>query len=319
MNNNINEEPIVELALPDGPFLDNEEILDISVSRLGGAPVLTTMIEIPKCGSCKCSLFFILQMDCPLPDVDRILYVFACNTAKCSTFPEAWLSYFHYFSKTDERNEQISKNRRFGGSDFELTEKALSSLQISESSSETTVFSFQDFPRQFPCISLKICEEFWNEPSYKKNTAKMAFIPPITPATGEDADVYEKILPAGIDKKFEYFQKRVAAYPRQCVRYSPGGKLLPFSVKQIPAPPPCPTCHSPRKFDLQLMPAILHYLPVSKEKYLVQIPKEFRSNHPLFGDEMQWGTVFIYSCQSACYRLGRSSSASYCIIQQEND
>ena len=235
MSNSPIEESLIELALPDGPLIDNEEISDIFASRLGGPPVLINKIEIPKCGRCKCPLFFILQMDCPLPEVDRILYVFACNTAKCSSDSAAWHSYFHYLPKVKEQeNEQFSNIQNSCEVDFASTEKALSSLHITDSSPKLTTFLFQEYPRQFPCISFRICEEFWNEPSsQKKNIQKMTIPSPITPAIGEEADLYEKIMPIGVDKEFEYFQKRVAAYPRQCVRYSPGGKILPYSSSKI--------------------------------------------------------------------------------------
>jgi hypothetical protein len=328
MNNSAYEdEPCfssVELALPGGPLTthDIEEISDIYTSKLGGFPVLVDNIEIPKCGKCQVPMYFILQMDCPLPEIDRILYIFGCNTAKCSSSPEAWYSFFYYLPKDEKKTEQAQpiEKKNFWNMDFDTTEKALSSLQISDPLPKFTTFNFQEYPHQFPCTFLRICEEFWNEPSYsKRNEGKAIISPELTSPVEEEADVYEKIMPIGVDKEFEYFQKRVSAYPRQCVRYFPGGKPLPFSNQPVPSPSSCPICHSPRIFDLQLMPAIFHYLPVSNEKYLAHIPKHLRNQHPLFGDEMHWGTVFISSCHSGCHLLGKSTSTALCHIQQENE
>lgn len=300
---------IIELALPDGPLssnFDKEKISDIFTNKLGGYPVFLNKSlsnTIPKCKYCSNTLYFILQMECPLPDFDkdcnRILQVYGCNSSKCSGKNDSWYCFFSFVAKKTYKES-------------DLCEK-VSSLSLQEEGH--SFYPFPEYPSQFPCIALRICEEFWKEPSNKKQQTVNNII---TPSIGEEADVYEKILPIGVDKQFESFQKRVSAYPKQCIRYSYGGMELPFNNQLIAIPPPCPICHSPRIFELQLMPAILHYLPVSDDKYLSHIPNDKKSKHPLFGDEMQWGTVLIYSCGKSCYeQLGNQLTVAHCHVQQE--
>lgn len=307
---------IIELGLPDGPLTtQDDEAFDLFTSKIGGFPVFANEScaqKQPKCGCCGSDMYLILQMDAPLPDTpthDRIFHAFACNSSKCAATPQGWLAFFTLLPASQPSPSQptVVQKKNFWDADY-APEETFSKLSLEEKEEDEEYFAMSSYPAQFPATALRIVEEFWQEPKKKPE--------PVVPAeatvasTKDDPDVYEKIMPLGVDKQFEKFQKRTAAYPRQCVRYSPGGQPLPFNSSPLPQTPPvCPKCQQPQHFELQLMPAILNYLPVSNAKYLGHIPADKRSKHPLFGDEMQWGTVIVYSCGLGCHVLSGNENA----------
>lgn len=319
---------LVELGLPDGPLTtQDDEADDLYTSKIGGFPVFANeeLSQIqPKCGCCGSDMYLILQMDAPLPDtsmIDRIFYAFACNSVKCAATPEGWRAFFTLIQPEKPAPIQACQlpKKNFWEADF-LPEESLSNLSLKDKKEEEEkkqYFAMSSYPVQFPATALRIVEEFWQDPKKKPES-----VLPIAHATlaSEDPDFYEKIMPVGVDKQFEKFQKRTAAYPRQCVRYSPGGHPLSFNSNPLPQSPPlCPKCQQPQHFELQLTPAILNYLPVSNPKYLRHIQPEARSKHPLFGDEMQWGTVIVYSCGLGCHLLEdrNAECPATCLIQLE--
>ncbi|KAF8885017.1 programmed cell death protein 2 [Infundibulicybe gibba] len=161
---------------------------------------------------------------------------------------------------------------------------------------------------------------------------------------GKDKDIswaseaYENSLE--LDHVFERFMKRVDYEGEQCVRYELKGTPLPFSSDHVfqalfPAPPveplpvtkpafkvvhtpkrtykpagvpPCPTCHSPRVFECQLMPNLINILrasdadkgKVSDEERRKAVKRALKG---LDSDEkrgMEWGTCMIFSCEKDC-------------------
>ena len=321
---------IVELGLPDGSLtVQDEEAFDLFTSKIGGFPVYAKpelVVQEPKCACCGSTMYLIIQMDAPLPDTpthDRIFYAFACNSAKCAATPNGWCAFFTLVSKSSSPRDEATApsallKKNFWDTDY-TPEESLSKLSIKDDD-EAEYVAVSSYSAQLPATALRIVEEFWQE-ARKKPEPVVVVEPLPEPAGTEEADVYENIMPTGVDKQFQTFQKRTAAYPRQCVRYSPGGQALPFNASPLPQTSPvCPNCQQPQHFELQLMPAILNYLPVSNAKYLGHIPPEKRSNHPLFGDEMQWGTVIVYSCGIGCHVLGGGNNAhvpATCHIQLE--
>jgi hypothetical protein len=293
------DESLAELAIPDG-ILTEEEALDPLFCRLGGYTVYLTG-DFPvdfRCLKCSSILYFMLQVDCSSQALDRALYVFACNSASCCGDSGAWVSFFQ--TRTPRPTVNASKRTT------NFWESEVGNLCLEDDQQINSPFPHQSYPCQFPSLALKIVTEFWCEPVIPKNTYKLSVDVP--DAEFEDKDVYEKILPLGVDKKFEKFQKRIASYPRQCIRFD--CKPLAFSDTPLPEHPCCPICVTPSQYTLQLMPAILNYLPVAREPYLAHIAPKDRSKHPLFGDEMNWGSVFVYSCPN---------DHAHCIVQQETE
>ena len=89
------------------------------------------------------------------------------------------------------------------------------------------------------------------------------------------------------DKVFEKFQKRIGRSPEQILRYSFGGNPLWIS-QFLPKPediPSCPHCHSPRIFEMQLLPTI------------VTLGLKFNKKT---SESIEFGVVSVYSCSNSC-------------------
>jgi pre-rRNA-processing protein TSR4 len=340
-------EDIIELALPDGDLLASEDT-DIYTSKLGGRPVwLNTpskeFIDSLKCPKCGTDLFLLLQMDCPreeFPAVDRILYLFACNTRLCSQDPSGWRVIF--MTKRIKKDTEVSQAAPKSFWDSLMNENesneekespaSSSSLQSQKQQSQKPI-AWSNMKNKFPGIYLHIDEEIIVE---KKQREKKA--PVEISAEGLDTndeqwkgEEYEKFRVPGTDKSFSKFQKRIAHYPRQCVRYAVSGGQSPLlyhdmnldgeEIEKLCKPCQNSSCRSKQhRFELQLMPAILAFLPTEASAYISHIPTEKRSKNPLISDGMEWATVLVYSCAEFCGfkdGLHEETSEGSVIIQLE--
>ena len=107
---------------------------------------------------------------------------------------------------------------------------------------------------------------------------------------GEVFDESEWKVKAGPDAAFALFQKVTEKNPEQVLRYCFGGTELWISKRGrlttgVGCPPPCSLCSSPRTFEMQVQPQLLHYLGMTE-----QFQKQ----------SVDWGTVSVYSCSSSC-------------------
>ncbi|KAI9329340.1 programmed cell death protein 2 [Obelidium mucronatum] len=126
---------------------------------------------------------------------------------------------------------------------------------------------------------------------------------------GWEGEVYEKTQVKGVTKAFKTFQKTVAKYPEQCIRYGFKTEPLVYNERPFASPPPCPHCNSARVFEIQLMPALLSFLPV--EEYALKKTKHVKpakNAKPTLDDlstkGVDFGTLLIYTCSKNC--LGAS-------------
>ncbi|KAJ3030538.1 UNVERIFIED_CONTAM: hypothetical protein HDU68_008681 [Siphonaria sp. JEL0065] len=122
---------------------------------------------------------------------------------------------------------------------------------------------------------------------------------------GWEGEVYEKTQIRGVTKAFKTFQKTVAKYPEQCIRYGFKSEPLVYNEKPYSQPPPCPHCNSQRVFEMQLMPALLTFLPV--ESYALKeskVPKRAKNAAPSIDDlsakGVDFGTLLIFTCSKNC-------------------
>lgn len=94
------------------------------------------------------------------------------------------------------------------------------------------------------------------------------------------------------DRAFKNFQKRVSRAETQLIRWCHGGEALQVS-DQFPlpgrAPPPCPICHAPRVFEMQLVPGLMNFLEGAD------------------ADQYDFGTIIVYACSKDCPTLSSSS------------
>lgn len=309
----------VELGLPDGPLLNDEQI-DPFVTKIGGKPTWLRPTPATEqqltCTACAAQLYLLLQMDCPLngraSDVDRVIYVFGCNSRTCTESGQAGVVrvVVQCLEKAEVKRPKASLSAPKALWDDLLAssalESSLSHLDLEETApapTQTTGHFSSDYPCGFPATALHIVDELIaiHSKPRNKSTPDLERMMAEADVNGDtwQGEVYEKMSVAGYDKTFKNFHNQVSHYPRQCVRYCPKGRPLLFSSDPIPEIPPCPVCFKPRRFDLQLMPAVLSKLPTNQSQYLEHIPKKQRGQHPLFGDGMEWGTILVYSC-GAC-------------------
>ncbi|KAJ3076192.1 programmed cell death protein [Podochytrium sp. JEL0797] len=122
---------------------------------------------------------------------------------------------------------------------------------------------------------------------------------------GWEGEVYEKAQVKGATKAFKKFQKEVAKYPEQCVRYGFTSDPLLYNEKPFSQPPPCPHCTHPRVFEMQLMPALLTFLPT--EQYALKDSKSTKPSKnakPSLADlsakGVDFGTILVFTCSKNC-------------------
>lgn len=322
-------EDIIELALPDGALLPSEDT-EIYTSKLGGRPVWLThppkdLLEALTCPLCRTELFLLLQMDCPreeFPSFDRIVYVFVCNTRACSQDTRGWRVIFMQKRKDEEdkngKGGQEAKGKVPAASFWDTlmndepkdTEKISCDAKAAVKSKVNLPIPLSNPKQKFPGIYLHIDEEIIVEKREKKTEIPLE-VTEISGAAGGDeewsGEQYEKFRAPGTDKSFTRFQKLVAHYPRQCVRYAVSGSRTPLlyhdldltaAVSRLGS---CDHCNHPtHRFELQLMPAILAFLPTEAPEHTKHIPAAKKSNNPMVSDGMEWGSVMVYSCGALC-------------------
>lgn len=88
------------LGICHGKLLSNELEKSAYISKIGGCPRFhinpSNDCLIPLICSVCCSsnrIVFVAQIFAPIPNMDRSLYIFCCNSRKCSLKSEAWIVY----------------------------------------------------------------------------------------------------------------------------------------------------------------------------------------------------------------------------------
>ncbi|KAJ3232104.1 programmed cell death protein [Chytriomyces hyalinus] len=124
-------------------------------------------------------------------------------------------------------------------------------------------------------------------------------------ADGVEFDVYEKTQVKGMTKAFKTFQKAIEAYPEQCVRYGFGSNPLLFNDKPISKPDACVHCKAPRTFEMQLMPALLTFLPTEEFALKQQVKDAAENAAPRksvadLNKGLDFGTILVYTCSRNC-------------------
>ncbi|KAG0261457.1 Programmed cell death protein 2 [Actinomortierella ambigua] len=112
-----------------------------------------------------------------------------------------------------------------------------------------------------------------------------------------------------IDRAFLTFQKRIALFPDQVLRYARVEYELenpePLYVSDIGTPKPedilpCPHCHKERSFEFQILPQLLNYMAIDHSR----------------ADALDFGTVLVYSCKDNCHVKGKHYLDELAIVQQ---
>lgn len=332
------DEPIIELAMPDGDMASGDDV-DVYTSKLGSMPVwfnnltdaqvsrlnvqLQRSLTCPVCGHDR---YLVAQMDCPREEhssIDRICYIFGCNTRRCSQQSLGWSAIFVWRGQDRPAAPAPSATGTAGSfwdslmsAEGAKAEAAAQEVQPDAAPAASGIAILT--PKvALPGIYLHIEEELVMRKRARKPSAAEESRMPAPPAQSANADEdwsgeqYEKFRAQGTDRSFARFQKRCALYPRQCVRYvvARPARMDPESpVALLYADLPdveqkqstCPGCQQKMEyFEMQLMPAILAFLPTEQDQYLQHIPPKQRSTNPIISDGMEWGTVLVYSCGPA--------------------
>ncbi|KAF9363021.1 programmed cell death protein, partial [Mortierella sp. NVP85] len=120
-------------------------------------------------------------------------------------------------------------------------------------------------------------------------------------------EVYENTK-TDIDAAFLTFQKRIALYPEQILRYARMEYELtnpePLYVSDIGIPkpediPPCPDCGRERTFEFQILPQMLNHLAIDHSST----------------DALDFGTVLVYSCKDNCHVEGKYYQHEVALVQ----
>jgi pre-rRNA-processing protein TSR4 len=88
-------------------------------------------------------------------------------------------------------------------------------------------------------------------------------------------------------KTLHRFQKAVAANPQQSFRYAYGGAPLLYEDLADDDVPACDACGAPRRFELQLMPALVYDAGDSLSR------------------KLDFGTVLVFTCSANCESVHR--------------
>ena len=106
------------------------------------------------------------------------------------------------------------------------------------------------------------------------------------------------------DAVFMSFQKRIAAYPDQCMRYDRGGTPLWVSRKgalEAPEVPKCSRCGETKTFEFQILPQLLYYLRQDDDGDITPSKNGGEdASGKTADDAMDWGTIAVYTCPSSC-------------------
>ncbi|DBA70262.1 TPA: hypothetical protein ACH3X2_012163 [Trebouxia sp. C0005] len=102
------------------------------------------------------------------------------------------------------------------------------------------------------------------------------------------------------DRQFAHFAAVVAEAPGQCLRYcfDEGAAPLWPSCKHLPTPediPPCPHCGTPRRFEFQVLPQLLHHMDLDAED----------------PEGPDWGCIAVYSCPKSCSNFVSTDKSAY--------
>ncbi|RXM32186.1 Programmed cell death protein 2-like [Acipenser ruthenus] len=122
-----------------------------------------------------------------------------------------------------------------------------------------------------------------------------------------ESEIYEKTKARHGDEIFLKFMKKISVCQEQVLRYSRNGQPLfitaPLSnMKQMV--PCCRSCGSPRRFEFQIMPA------------LVSMLKSINTE----GLTVEFGTVLIYTCEKSCWPPGNQTPLEeFLFVQTDPD
>eukprot|EP00672_Neobodo_designis_P022319 CAMPEP_0174848708 /NCGR_PEP_ID=MMETSP1114-20130205/13678_1 /TAXON_ID=312471 /ORGANISM="Neobodo designis, Strain CCAP 1951/1" /LENGTH=372 /DNA_ID=CAMNT_0016083013 /DNA_START=33 /DNA_END=1151 /DNA_ORIENTATION=+ len=302
-------EPMM-LAVFDGYLALSDDLLS-SVTKLGGRPAFlpgretgaaAEVLSKAVCGRCKGPMFLVAQCYCPLRDnKNRMMYVFACNKACCTVFPDdAWRAFtvqcdFEDPALDDEEAADLNRLPQPDGAlkktmfppvataieeepegeeieQTELEKRMQAQAEAQEAVDESAAATASDSDG----------EGKPQGPRKDKGDATRAELEELE----EKVDLKNKQL----DEYYEEFRSRVARLPQQVLRYQINGEPIFMNPERTIAAkiPPCRKCGGPQCMEMQIMPTAIFYLRAA-------------ACAPEGGsDGMDFATVTVYHCAKSC-------------------
>lgn len=318
---------MVHLGVCDEPVFSSS-VPNFTDSQLGGVPHwLNSTSTVPVCTLCGASSHLVTQLYAPLLDSPhhRVLYLFGCGEVGCQNKSGAWSVVREVCEVGEVVKESVTvvkgKSEVFsddwgvdgedwGGGDGEEILGALTStteqitqsmrqLQVKECSSVGHID--QSSGVYFPPFYLYVMGEPEADIVNKSDRKKYNEFDEMAEEGGGGKEKYEKSEVK--DKEFYKFYKKVKRCPEQCVRYDLGGSPL-LQPPDISIPN-CPKCHSPRRFEFQLMPALISILNFPPIKGAAS------------SKSLDYRTVIIYTCQRDCVISDSSSEYVVCVPEPD--
>lgn len=281
-------------------------------SKVGGRVAWMDPKRIPdadrmKCPVCGVCMRFLLQLYCPLENVQssfhRSLCIFVCREADCSgckVIRSQLLRENEFYPSVYDENAEP-------GEEALGRQCVLCSLKASKVCGQCSVASYcsrtcqqadwrlghksccgtleSDELRQRRTQWLFSQHELVLEAEEDLVNVETESIKVVTKGTMQDAsteelgeDTFNKV-----DPDLVHFQTQVARAPRQSVRYQLRGDILwPFQENKLTIPPPdCHLCGSRRVFEFQVLPQLLYFLHIEDR-------------------DVDFATLAVYTCEKSC-------------------
>ncbi|XP_077144424.1 programmed cell death protein 2-like [Ranitomeya variabilis] len=318
------------------------------VSKIGGLPhhVPQLRLGFPTCPLCSSVLRHIVQVYCPLEGshYHRVIHVFACSTKSCWGKAESWVALRSQCPETHHPavTQAVPKQEdKMAATDWcedaddwglDAAEPTISpnasratcclaapaptdwTAQLQDLSLTDTSDTVQSGDAVFRSYYIAVAEEedcAWDTDldharrllkDYEKREEAVEMA---DPESGDgEGEKYEKCDLPRRDVVFHKFLKKISKCHQQILRYSWNGSPLYISPPEATSQPPsCLRCGAPRVFEFQLMPALVTMLQGSNADLA-----------------LEFGTVFIFTCERSCWENGAQTPVQeYCIVQEDPD
>lgn len=312
--------------------IDDSADTDLYMSKLGGKPVFPNE-KAPKdklkCKVCSSKLYLLTQIFAPLEDLDRFLYIFACNNNNCRNKEGSWLG-IRYQCDPPKVEKKEEKKQEEWTDKIEVNEidDLLKMRDLKIEVKKKKKVEIQKIDYQFTCFPLYLFEDdydpedevFYHEKKLyrdyekqiktviEKDTEKDKFDEDDEEDeeeiidNGDDNNLQEKYEDFSKDKIFDKFQKVLSHTPDQVLRTQFDMEVLWTSDK--PEFLPKGTKIKDKQIGKVDIPKCtcgaprvpeLQVIPTSI--YILQCDK---FNHLKGNDGLDFGTAILYTCAKKC-------------------
>ncbi|XP_038130183.1 programmed cell death protein 2-like [Cyprinodon tularosa] len=331
------------IGVSDGELDPRRFRSSVLTNKVGGQPDWPPVLapRSPTCGCCGSPLALVVQVYCPLQgsSFHRILHLFGCCRPGCSGQQAGWTALRSQWveapcqppppqgalpSATDWCESADDWGMEEGGGAEELQDGGLrtevgrpvSQMDVSSGLERLSLVEPKDVPVYRPLFisvleeselggeddELEHAQQLLREYERREGVAVRGS------DEGGGEEKYEKTKARHGDHVFSRFMKTISTCPQQILRYQRHGTPLfiskppPSLSRLIPA---CGSCGEPRVFELQLMPALVSLL---------------QRTDGGAEDQLEFGTVLIYSCRASCWTVGSESPVEeFCWVQSDPD